>query len=334
MNVNTARIVDTAAETISSVVECVGGTPLVQLKRIFPDSGVQLFAKLEMMNPGGSMKDRSALFMIEQGIMHGLIGAETHLIESTSGNLGIGLAMVAKIKGLKLTCVVDPKIAKTNLQIMKSMGANIDMVTEKDELGGYLNTRIKRVNELRHIIPDSYWINQYANEWNWKAYYSTAANEILNQMNGPIDYLVCAVSTTGSILGFARKLRESNPYMKVIAVDAAGSVIFGGQPGAREIPGIGASRVPELLSRDEIDEVVYVRDLESVEGCRELLDREGIFAGGSSGSIIAALKKLLPSFRPSSTIVTVLPDRGDRYMDTVYDEQWVNKLEQTGGALV
>ncbi|MBD2870544.1 2,3-diaminopropionate biosynthesis protein SbnA [Paenibacillus sp. IB182493] len=325
---------DAAAEALSSVVECVGGTPLVQLKRLFPDSGVRLFAKLEMMNPGGSMKDRSALFMIEQGIKNGLIGPGTHLIESTSGNLGIGLAMVAKIKGLKLTCVVDPKIAKTNLQIMKNMGANIDMVTEKDELGGYLNTRIKRVNELLASTPDSYWINQYANEWNWQAYYSTAAREIVDQMSGPIDCLVCAVSTTGSILGFSRRLRESNPNLKVIAVDAAGSVIFGGQPGAREIPGIGASRVPELLSPDEIHEVAYVNDLESAEGCRELLAREGIFAGGSSGSIVAALRKLLPSFRPSSTVVTVFPDRGDRYMDTVYDEQWVNKLKENGGSPV
>jgi len=318
---------------VASVVDCVGGTPLVELKRMFPDSGIRLYAKMEMMNPGGSMKDRSALFMIEQGIQNGLIGPGTHLIESTSGNLGIGLAMVAKIKGLKLTCVVDPKIAKTNLQIMKSMGANIDMVTEKDEQGGYLQTRIRRVNELLGTIDDSYWINQYANEWNWQAYYSTAAREIAEQLDGPIDCLVCAVSTTGSILGFARRLREKHPHMKVVAVDAAGSVIFGGMPGAREIPGIGASRVPELLSRDEIDEVIYVKDLESVEGCRELLAREGIFAGGSSGSIVAALAKLLPSLRPSSTVVTVFPDRGDRYMDTVYDEQWVANLKQAGGAI-
>ncbi|WP_341279124.1 2,3-diaminopropionate biosynthesis protein SbnA [Paenibacillus sp. FSL H8-0537] len=319
---------------VTSVVDCVGGTPLVRLKRIFPDSSVRLFAKLEMMNPGGSMKDRSALYMIEQGFESGLIGPNTHLIESTSGNLGIGLAMVAKIKGLKLTCVVDPKISKTNLQIIKSLGASIDMVTVKDEQGGYLKTRIQRVNELLGQIQDSYWINQYANEWNWKAYYSTAASEIIEQIDEKIDYLVCAVSTTGSILGFARRLRETNPHMKVIAVDAAGSVIFGGPPGTREIPGIGASRVPELLSRDEIDEVIYVRDLESVAGCQQLLGQEGIFAGGSTGSIIAALGKLLPSISPSSTIVTVFPDRGDRYMDTIYNDDWVSMLEQTGGALV
>ncbi|MBD2848476.1 2,3-diaminopropionate biosynthesis protein SbnA [Paenibacillus sp. IB182496] len=317
--------------TLTSVVDCVGGTPLVRLQRLFSDTDIRVYAKLEMMNPGGSMKDRSALYMIEQGIRHGLIGADTRLIESTSGNLGIGLAMVAKIKGLKLTCVVDPKIAKTNLQIMRSMGATIDMVTERDEQGGYLHTRIRRVQKLLQAEPDAYWINQYANEWNWKAYYSTAAREITEQLQGPIDYLVCAVSTTGSILGFARRLRETHPALRVIAVDAAGSVIFGAPPGARELPGIGASRVPELLRREEIDEVVHVRDLESAEGCRALLNREGIFAGGSSGSVVAALTKLLPGLRPGATVVTVFPDRGDRYMDTVYDEQWLATLKQAGG---
>lgn len=321
-------------DMVESVVGCVGGTPLVHLTRIFANSGIELFAKMEMMNPGGSMKDRTARFIIEHGLKSGLIQEHTHLIESTSGNLGIGLAMVAKINGLKLTCVVDPKITKTNLQIMRSLGANIDMVTERDELGGYLKTRIKRVNELLGQIPQSYWINQYANELNWKAYYSTAAHEMVQQMPGAIDYLICAVSTTGSILGFSRRIREDFPHVKVIAVDAAGSVIFGGLPGAREIPGIGASRVPELLSRDEIDEVVYVNDLESAEGCHELLDREGIFAGGSSGSVIAALKKVIPCIPHGSRIVTILPDRGDRYMDSVYDEQWVNEqreIWQIGG---
>ncbi|MFC4766600.1 2,3-diaminopropionate biosynthesis protein SbnA [Effusibacillus consociatus] len=311
-----------------SIVACVGRTPLVRLKRLFEDSGVNVLAKLEMMNPGGSMKDRPARYIIEQGLRDGTIHSGTHLIESTSGNLGIGLAIMAKLYGLQFTCVVDPKITKTNLNIIKQLGANIDMVTEPDEQGGYLKTRIKRVKELVQKIPGGYWINQYANELNWKAHYHGAGSEIVEQVDGSVDYLVCAVSTTGSILGFSRRIREEFPDVKVIAVDAAGSVIFGALPGPRELPGIGASRVPELLSPGEIDEVIYVNDLESVKGCQDLLAFEGIFAGGSSGSVIAAIQKILPQIPPGSRVVTVLPDRGDRYLDTVYDEEWVRKLSR------
>ncbi|CAH1197623.1 N-(2-amino-2-carboxyethyl)-L-glutamate synthase [Paenibacillus plantiphilus] len=311
----------------SSIIQCIGGTPLVHLSRLFSTAGVNVYAKLEMMNPGGSMKDRPARYMIEQGLEQGIIGKDSHLIESTSGNLGVGLAMVAKIKGLKLTCVVDPKITRTNLEMIRLYGAEIEMVTEQDAQGGYLHTRIKRVAEMLQADPNGYWINQYANEMNWKAHYYGAGEEIVCQMPAPVDYLVCAVSTTGSIMGLSRRLRERYPRVKIIAVDAAGSVIFGGRAGAREIPGIGASRVPELLNREEIDEVIYVRDRESVDGCHQLLHAEGIFGGGSSGSIIAAIHKLVANIARPATIVTVLPDRGDRYMDSVYDQSWVQQLK-------
>lgn len=311
-----------------SIVACVGNTPLVHLKRLFPQREVEVLAKLELMNPGGSMKDRPARYIIEQGLKDGTIHKGTHLIESTSGNLGIAISMIARVHGLTFTCVVDPKITKTNLNIIKQLGANIEMVHEPDDQGGYLKTRIKRVQELLASTPDAYWINQYANERNWKAYYEGTAREIVEQANGPIDYLVMAVSTTGSILGTARRIREAYPRVKVIAVDAVGSVIFGAPPAPRELPGIGSSRVPELLRREEIDEVVYVNDLESVAGCRELLASEGIFAGGSSGSVIAAIQKIIPSLPAASRVVTILPDRGERYLDSVYDEAWVQKLSQ------
>ncbi|WP_199616047.1 2,3-diaminopropionate biosynthesis protein SbnA [Paenibacillus alkalitolerans] len=317
---------DSVREIADSIVDCVGQTPLVRLNRLFANSGISVLAKLEMMNPGGSMKDRPARYIIEHGLRSGVINADTHLIESTSGNLGIGLAMMAKTYGLQFTCVVDPKITKTNLEIIKQFGANIDMVTEPDEQGGYLKTRINRVQELLKTTPNAHWINQYGNELNWKAHYYGAGSEIVEQVDGPIDYLVCAVSTTGSILGFSRKVREAFPNVKVIAVDAVGSVIFGTPAGPRELPGIGASRVPELFTPQEIDEVVHVNDMESVKGCRELLEYEGIFAGGSSGSIIAAIRKIVPAIPKSSRVVTVLPDRGDRYLDTVYNEEWVERL--------
>lgn len=311
----------------NSVAECIGSTPLIYLNRLFGDSAVKVLAKLEYMNPGGSIKDRPAHFIIEKGIQSGLIQpGKTHLLESTSGNLGIAIAMVARIYGLEFTCVVDPKITTTNLKILRQLGANVEMVQQADDQGGYLKTRIAKVQALLHTIPHSFWLNQYANPLNWQAHYYGTGDEIVRQLDQPVDYLVAAVSTTGSILGCSRCLREAFPAMQVIAVDAVGSVIFGGAPASRELPGIGSSRVPEILQRDEVDRVVYVSDAESAQGCRQLLRQEGMLAGGSSGSVIAAIQKLLPQMSASSRVLTIFPDRGDRYLDTVYDDQWVAHL--------
>ena len=311
-----------------SIISCVGTTPLVRLRRLFPQDGVDVIAKLEFLNPGGSVKDRPAKFIVEKGLQDGTITSETHLIESTSGNLGIALAMMARIYKLSFTCVVDPKISPTNLQILRQLGANIDMVQEPDDQGGYLKTRIQRVHQLRKVIPHCLWINQYANQLNWQAHYNGIGGEIIENLDGNIDCLVIAVSTTGTILGVARRLREKFPKLRVVAVDAAGSVIFGANPGVRDLPGIGSSRVPELLNKAEIDEVVYVNDLESMQGCRELVTKEGIFAGGSSGSVVAAIQKLLPNFPQSYRVLTLFPDRGERYLDLVYDDAWVAKIQR------
>jgi len=306
-----------------SIVSCIGQTPLVALKRLFPSQGQEVIAKLEFLNPGGSVKDRPARFIVEQGLQDGSITPQTHLIESSSGNLGIALAMVARIYGLSFTCVVDPKIALANLRILRQFQANIEMVTKPDDQHGYLKTRIQRVHELLERIPDSRWINQYANQLNWQAHYRSTGSEICEQLDRAPDCLVVAVSTTGTISGLARRLRENYPRLRVIAVDAVGSVIFGAPPGPRDIPGIGASRVPELLCKEDIDEVIYINDQESWRGCHELVAREGIFAGGSSGSVVSALRKLLPTFPSPYRVITLFPDRGERYLDTVYDDTWV-----------
>jgi 2,3-diaminopropionate biosynthesis protein SbnA len=309
-----------------SLLECVGDTPLVKLNRLFAKHRVNVYAKLEYMNPGGSMKDRPARFIIEQGFKNGSIDHRSHLIESTSGNLGIALAMVGRIYGLEVTCVVDPNVSPTNLKIMLQMGVNVEMVTAQDEHGGYLNTRINKVKALVDQIPHGIWINQYANENNWKSYYFGTGEEIASQLDH-VDLLVCGVSTSGSLMGVSRRLKKKFPNLKVVAVDAVGSIIFNGPAGKRELPGIGASRVPELLNYAEINEVIHIHDYESAAACHELLRAEGIFAGGSSGSVISAIQKLLPRVREHATIVTLLPDRGDRYLDLVYNEEWVERAK-------
>lgn len=321
-------VVDNAIECIQdSVLACVGNTPLMTLNRLFPEPGVEVIAKLEFMNPGGSMKDRPARYIIEEGLADGSIPRGAHIVESSSGNFGIALAIAARLHGLTFTCVVDPKTTPANIAILHQLSVDIDVVHEPDDAGGYLQTRIRRVQELLHEMPAAVWINQYANKRNWQAYYHGTGAEISEQLVRPPDYLFAAVSTTGSILGCGRRLRERFPDLRVIAVDAAGSIIFGGSPGRREIPGIGASRVPELLEPEEIDEVVYVSDLESAQACRAVLETEGIFAGGSTGSVVAAISRTLPELRKPCRIVTIFPDRGDRYLDLVYDDVWLTKLQ-------
>lgn len=304
-----------------SVLDCVGSTPLVRLDRCFPDPEIEVLAKLEMLNPCGSMKDRPARFIVEQGLRAGTLCPGMRLVESTSGNLGVALAVAAKLRGLAFTAVVDPNTSPTNLRLLELFGADVEMVTEPDDAGGYLHTRVRRAQHLAETLPDAMWVNQYANDLNWRAYYETLGAELLDALDGPVDYLVAAVSTTGSLHGIARRLRDEHPALRVVAVDAKGSVIFGGPPGPRRIPGFGASRVPELLCPEEIDQVIDVGDTESVAGCRRLAETEGVLAGGSSGAVVAAITRLATQLSGPARVVTVFADRGERYLDLVYGEQ-------------
>jgi cysteine synthase A len=315
----------------SSVAACVGRTPLVALGRQFPPPGATVVAKLELMNPSGSMKDRSAAYIIERGLADGTITPASHLIESSSGNFGIALAAAARVYDLEFTCVVDPKTTPANLRILQSLGARVEIITAPDEHGCYLDARLRRVAELCRTEPAGVWINQYANERNWQAHYHSTAVEILADLDRPLDCLVVPVSTTGTILGLARRLRGAFPRLHVVAVDAVGSVIFGGPPGPRYVPGLGAGRRPELLVPAEIDEVVSISDGEAVAGCRALASNEGILAGGSSGAAVSAIERLRPAMPDHWQVLTVLPDRGDRYLDQIYDDEWAKAVGYAAG---
>jgi N-(2-amino-2-carboxyethyl)-L-glutamate synthase len=307
----------------ASIIECIGGTPLVRLRRLF-DRGPQVYAKLELLNPGGSVKDRPARYIIERGLRDGTIAPGATIVESSSGNFGIALAMAARIYELDFVCVVDPRIAPLNLRILEQLGARVEMVQRPDPYGGYLHTRLERVQELVAEIPGAYWIDQYANELNAQCHYDGIGTEIVEALSEePVDVFVAAVSTSATLMGAARRLRDAWPAIHVVAVDAQGSVIFGGPASRRSLPGIGSSRTPELLCEDEVDEVIYVDDFDSARGCRELLRGEGILAGGSSGAVIAAAQRVVATLPPTARVAAVLPDRGERYMDLVYDDAWV-----------
>lgn len=310
-----------------SILNGVGKTPVVRLSRLFHDSRCEVLAKLELFNPGGSVKDRPARYIVERGLADGSIRKTSHIVESSSGNLAIALAMVCRIHGLRFTAVVDPNVSPINLRIIQCYGGNIELVTEKDNQGGYLGTRIERVKRMLREQPDVVWTNQYANDLNWQSHYHGEGEEILHDLDQPLDYLVLGVSTSGTIHGIARRLCKEWPNLKIVAVDALGSVLFGTPPYPRALPGLGASRVPELLKRDEFGQVIHIDDYESAVACRQLVEHEGIFAGGSSGAVIAAIQRLSAQLRHPARILTVLPDRGERYLDTVYDDEWLARMK-------
>jgi len=237
--------------------------------------------------------------------------------------MGVGLAQVCGYHKLRFICVVDPKTTAQNINLLKAYNAEVEMVSERDALTGeYLPSRIRRVNELMQTFDDSFWPNQYASELNSGAHHQTM-DEIMTELNGSLDYLFCATSTCGTLRGCAEYKKAHDLPTKIIAVDAVGSVIFGGKKAKRLIPGHGAAIVPPLFRDDLADACVHVTDIECVAGCYRLVQEESLLAGGSSGAIISAIERFLPKMRAGSTCAAILPDRGERYLDTIYSSEWV-----------
>lgn len=306
----------------AGVLSAVGSTPLVELTRLLPGSPFTLYAKLEAANPGGSIKDRSAYVMLSEAIHTGtVIPGRSTVVESSSGNLGIGLAQACRYFDVRFICVVDPRTNPQNIAIMRAYGAEVHTVTERDPATGeYLPTRIRRVRELTATLPDAYCPNQYANPLNAWAH-QTTMREIVDSLDKPPDYLVCTVSSCGTLRGCAEYVREHDLPVRIVAVDAESSAIFHEPVGRRLIPGHGAAVPPALLRLDLADEVVHVNDLDALVGCRRLVNREAILAGGSSGAVVTAVSRLdIPA---GSTVAVILPDSGARYLDTIYDDAWV-----------
>jgi N-(2-amino-2-carboxyethyl)-L-glutamate synthase len=309
--------------TGAGILSAIGNTPLVELKKIYSFSHFRLFAKMEGLNPGGSAKDRPAISILEHGLETGAVQPGGVVIESSSGNMGIGLAQACAYYGLHLICVVDSKTTSGNLQLLRAYGAEVEIVTKADpDTGEFLQARLARVQELLVAIKGSFWPNQYANEYNPIAHRQTV-REIVTALDGRLDFLFVAVSTCGTIRGCSDYIKQMGLSTKVYAVDAVGSVIFGGEKRKRLIPGHGAAVRPKLYRPGLADECILVTDVDCVVGCRRLVRQEGILAGGSSGAVVMAVEQASPVIKKDAVCAMIFPDKGERYLDTIYSDRWV-----------
>ena len=289
--------------------------------------GMNLYAKLEYVNPCGSVKDRPAYWILKRAAERGEIRDGSTVIESSSGNFASALASFTRLVGLQFIPVIDPNISATYESFLRRLCPRVVKVDQRDDTGGFLKTRLAMVKHLCATLPNAYWPNQYGNPDCMEAHYNFTAGEICDDFD-TLDYAFIGVSTAGTIAGMSRRLKERYPDVKIIAVDTRGSVIFGDAPRKRHIPGIGSSIVPPLLSRAIIDDVVWVSEPETVAACRELLTTHGLFVGGSSGSAYAAVRRYAPNM-PKNKLPTVLflcADRGTPYLDTVFDPTWAARI--------
>jgi cystathionine beta-synthase/cysteine synthase A len=297
---------------------------MVQLKNMASLQHAKILVKLERMNAGGSIKDRPAKYIIEKAEKEGYLKPGGTIVESSSGNFGIACAMIGAAKGYKVIILIDPKTTATNRALLNAYGATSIVVTEKDDKGAYHKTRIAMAERLHQEIPNSFWPNQCFNLDNSAAHYHFTAPEIWQQCDGNIDVLITTVSTGGQIGGLSRFFREHSPKTKIVAVDALGSTIFGGKDHSYLLPGVGLGWTPNNITNlNDIDMVFKVRDEDTFLSCRALAKYEGILAGGSSGATMFAALHLSQQLSADKKVVCISVDSGERYLDTIYNDQWL-----------
>lgn len=311
---------------VVGVLGAIGDTPLIELQRLLGRSDVRVWGKLEAANPGGSSKDRPAARVVADAIADGSITASTTVIESSSGNMGVGLAQACRYHGIKLICVVDTRANDKNVRTLRALGAEVRVVTQaRGSSGDLLVARRQLVAQLLETVPDAFTTDQYANRSTPAAHAEGTMREIDEALDGDIDLLLVATSTAGTLLGCCDYLQARGRATRVVAVDAIGSALFGGEPAARRLPGLGAGIETAHSKWAEFEQLVRVSELECVVGCRRLVEREAVFSGASSGAVAFALASLASQLRSGSRCAMILADGGAGYLDTVYDDVWVER---------
>lgn len=305
------------ARIAKQLTELIGHTPLLELTKFSASHGLQtpIIAKVEYFNPGGSVKDRIALAMIEDAEQRGILKPGATIIEPTSGNTGVGLALVSAVKGYKLILTMPETMSIERRNLVKAYGAEVRLTSGKDGMAG----AIKAAEELRDSIPGSVILQQFENGANPARHYATTGPEIWQDTDGKVDIFVAGVGTGGTVSGIAKYLKEQNPNVKIVAVEPlSSSVLNGGQSGPHKIQGIGAGFVPKTYDASLIDEVLDIDNDDAIRTGRELAQQDGLLVGISSGAAAYAASVLAK--RPENagkTIVTLLPDTGERYLSTV-----------------
>jgi len=316
-----------------SILDLVGGTPLVRLRRVTADLPYRVLAKLEFLNPGGSVKDRIGTVMIEAAEKDGRLKPGGTIVEATSGNTGVGLAMIAAVRGYRIVIVIPDKMSSEKIRMLRAFGARV-IVTPSGIPPDHPMSMYSVARRLSEEIPGAYYPNQYENAGNPEAHYRTTAPEIDHDVPDALAAVIGTVGTGGTMSGIGRYFKERRPSVRIVAVDPAGSVLGNyfrtrqvGQAVPYLVEGIGEDMIPKSIDFRYLDEFVEVNDRESFQMARRLTQEEGLFVGGSSGSAVAGAVRWL-SGRPipeGSTVVIILPDSGDRYLTKVYSDDWMRE---------
>lgn len=290
----------------NNILETIGNTPLVKINKLVTKPGVNIYAKIEGVNPGGSIKDRIALKMIEEAEKEGKLTHKKTIIEATSGNTGIALAMIGAVKGYKVEIVMSSAVSIERQKMIKAFGAKITLTDGKLGTDG----AIKKVQELVKKYPQKYFhTDQFSNEYNASAHYETTACEIWEQMNGKIDYFVAAIGTSGTLMGVSDCLKKYNPKIKVVSAEPVTGHYIQGLKNMEE------AIVPLIYNKSKLDDIIMVDTEEAYQMARDIVREEGIFVGMSSGAAMLAAKKLSDKI-DKGNIVTIFPDRGEKYLST------------------
>lgn len=295
----------------NDIRDLIGNTPILKLNNISTKKGVNIYAKIEGTSPGGSCKDRVGIYMVEKAEKEGKLKPGSTIIEATAGNTGIGIALAAINKGYKIIFIVPDKFSIEKQKIMKALGAEIINTPKEEGMEGAINL----ANSLLSEIPNSLSLNQFKNEANPLAHYETTGRELYDGLDGQIDYFVAGAGSGGTISGVLKFLKENISEVKGILADPVGSIIGGGQCGTYKIEGIGNNFIPETMDMSLVDEVIKVNDEEAFDAVKLLAKKEGLIVGSSSGVAFAAALKLAEKI-DKGNIVTIFPDRGDRYFST------------------
>ena len=302
-----------------SILELIGDTPMVELTKVTTPQMAKIWGKLEAFNPGGSVKDRIAFAMIEDAEQRGLLKKRGTIVEPTSGNTGIGLAMVAAVRGYRLVLTLPEGMSMERISLLERFGAEVVITPANEGMAG----AVKKAQELVATIPEAFMPHQFSNPANPRIHRQTTAQEILRATDGAFQAFVAGVGTGGTITGVGEVLKKKNPEIQVIAVEPASSAVISGKPaGIHRIQGIGAGFVPEVLNRSVIDEIIPVEDMDAYHMARRLAKEEGVLAGLSAGAAVWAALKIAERLGPDKTVVVMLPDTGERYLsiDPYFEE--------------